>query len=221
MNIVDLAEVLLLHAGTAWVLWVLVLLSIASVAIATERGIVLRRKHGDAKRLAERLEAALHGDATLEDARRSLDGDDSSGAIVLRAGLAFADGGVDAVTHAMNAATTSERSALEARVTFLGTLGNNAPFIGLFGTVIGVVSAFDELGRASTAAAASSVASAGVMSAIAEALVATAVGIGVALPAVAANNAIRRKISGILTDAEALGSVLLAHVARRATQGAR
>lgn len=218
MNIVDLAEVLLLHAGTAWVLWLLVFLSIVSLAIAVERGIVLRRKQGDARAIAARLEHAFDDRAPLAEARRSFDQDVSSGAVILRAGLAFADGGVEAATHAMNAATTSERSVLEARVTFLGTLGNNAPFIGLFGTVIGVVSAFDELGRASADAAASSVASAGVMAAIAEALVATAVGIGVALPAVAANNVIRRRISRILAESEALASILLAHVARRTSK---
>ncbi|MBM4360592.1 MAG: MotA/TolQ/ExbB proton channel family protein, partial [Deltaproteobacteria bacterium] len=82
-----------------------------------------------------------------------------------------------------------ERTRLEARLAFLGTVGNNAPFVGLFGTVIGVIQAFEELGHGAPghggASSAAQVASQAVMGSIAEALVATAVGIAVALPAVA------------------------------------
>ena len=47
----------------------------------------------------------------------------------------------------MKGAAALERMKLERRLAYLGTLGNNAPFIGLFGTVIGVVQAFEELGQ--------------------------------------------------------------------------
>ena len=82
----------------------------------------------------------------------------------------------------MGAARASRARRLERRLAFLGTLGNNAPFIGLFGTVLGVVHAFAALGGASGPGADE------VMSAIAGALVATAVGLFVAIPAVAAYN---------------------------------
>ena len=116
----------------------------------------------------------------------------------------------------MQSATSAERKALEARLAYLGTLGNNAPFVGLFGTVIGVILAFEQLGQATGTAgtgAASQVASAAVMSAIAEALVATAVGIGVALPAVAAYNYFQRRIATMLDDAETLSTLVLAYLA--------
>ena len=115
----------------------------------------------------------------------------------------------------MQSATSAERKALEARLAYLGTLGNNAPFIGLFGTVIGIILAFERLGQATGTAgtgAASQVASAAVMSAIAEALVATAVGIGVALPAVAAYNYFQRRIATMLDDAETLSTLVLAYL---------
>jgi biopolymer transport protein ExbB len=103
---------------------------------------------------------------------------------------------------------------LEQRLAFLGTLGNNAPFIGLFGTVIGVVQAFEQLGKQgmSGAQAASAAAPAAVMSSIAEALVATAVGLAVAIPAVAAYNFYQRHTRSVLGNTDALSNVLLAHL---------
>jgi biopolymer transport protein ExbB len=101
-----------------------------------------------------------------------------------------------------------QKSRLDRRLGFLGTLGNNAPFVGLFGTVIGIILAFDELGRAGATATAT----AGVMDSIAEALVATAIGLLVAIPAVAAYNAFQRKVRSIGANTDALSHVLLAHL---------
>jgi biopolymer transport protein ExbB len=103
---------------------------------------------------------------------------------------------------------------LERRLAFLGTLGNNAPFIGLFGTVIGVVQAFEELGKQgmNTAQAAGVAAPQAVMASIAEALVATAVGLAVAIPAVAAFNFYQRHTRSVLGNTDALSNVLLAHL---------
>jgi len=96
------------------------------------------------------------------------------------------------------------------------TLGNNAPFIGLFGTVIGVVGAFRALGEQAQTplaeAATQALAPAQVMSSISEALVATAVGIAIAIPAVAANNFFQRATKRTLANTEALTKVLLAHM---------
>ena len=102
----------------------------------------------------------------------------------------------------------TERLRLERRLAFLGTLGSNAPFIGLLGTVIGIVMAFDALGAAGPNAAAPAT----VMAAIAEALVATAVGLAVAIPAVMAFNGFHRRIKVMLARADALGRRLLSFV---------
>ena len=124
----------------------------------------------------------------------------------------------------MQGATALQRTRLERRLAFLGTLGNNAPIIGLFGTVIGVVKAFDELGKQNAVQAATEAASglapAAVMSSIAEALVATAIGIGVAIPAVASYNYFQRYTKGVLANTDALSRVLLAHLlADASTEG--
>ena len=118
----------------------------------------------------------------------------------------------------MKGAAALQRMKLERRLIFLGTLGNNAPFIGLFGTVIGIVMAFEALGSGGSVAATTETAAAAatapleVMTAIAEALVATAVGIGIAIPAVATYNYFQRQAKTIIANTEALSRVLLAHL---------
>ena len=135
------------------------------------------------------------------------------------AGLLEVDRGARAAEEAMQGAAALQRMKLEKRLAYLATLGNNAPFIGLFGTVIGIVQAFEALGKQDTSAAAAAAAAAAmtapaeVMAAIAEALVATAVGIFVAIPAVAAYNYFTRQAKSILANTEALSRVLLAHLA--------
>jgi biopolymer transport protein ExbB len=112
-------------------------------------------------------------------------------------------------------AEAEERIAAEAQVqrlrherhlAFLGTLGNNAPFIGLLGTVLGIIGAFQQLdasrGQLTT----------GLMAEIGEALIATAVGLLVALPAVAAYNAFQRTIQVRLNRGDALGRELVAQL---------
>jgi biopolymer transport protein ExbB len=117
--------------------------------------------------------------------------------------------GAAAASEAMASATAIGRLRLERRLSFLGTLGNNAPFVGLLGTVIGIVQAFHELERAGLGGSAS----ADIMGAIAEALVATAIGLAVAIPAVAAFNYFQRRIKTTLGNAEALEHIVLSHLA--------
>jgi biopolymer transport protein ExbB len=131
-------------------------------------------------------------------------------------GLDEADRGAKSASEAMIGARALQRVKLERRLAYLGTLGNNAPFVGLFGTVIGVVQAFEVLGKQDAAMAVSEAAQGmapqEVMAAIAEALVATAVGLFVAIPAVAMYNIFQRRLKSILANTDALGSVLLAHL---------
>src|SRR5882672_8013122 len=90
-------------------------------------------------------------------------------------------------------------------MTFMGTLGNNAPFIGLLGTVIGVIQAFHVLGEGQNKQAMGNV-----MTGISEALVATGVGLLVALPAVVAYNVLAKKISEIEANVAIMAKQLLA-----------
>jgi biopolymer transport protein ExbB len=214
MHTVEVIKNLFVQFGAGWVLWLLFALSAGSVAVTIERWLFFRSKQDDVRALAAELDAHLasgSSHAALE-ALRSLQ---SVAACVARAGLRLAPRGPAAADKGMQSAMSAERKQLETRLVYLGTLGNNAPFIGLFGTVIGVILAFEQLGHAQGSAgtgAASQVASAAVMSAIAEALVATAIGIGVALPAVAAYNFFQRRIAMLLDDAETLSNLLMAYL---------
>src|SRR5262249_53111014 len=111
---------------------------------------------------------------------------------VLAEALEGANEDAEALRELLDKGIRVRRKETEAGLLFLGTLGNNAPFVGLFGTVLGIVTAFKEL-SASTANAATGGGMGNVMSGIAEALVATAVGILVALPAVIAYNVYAKK----------------------------
>ncbi len=214
MNTVEALKTVLVQAGASWVMWLLGLLSLASVAMIVERAFFFRSLGSNVRALAERLDARLQkGD--WPGAIADLAPLQSVAANVTIAGLKLAKLGPDAADRAMESAVALERTRLDRGLTFLGTLGNNAPFIGLFGTVIGVIGAFEELGHAAPGhgvAAAGAVASQAVMTSIAEALVATAVGLFVALPAVAAYNYFQRRMSSLLAETEILSNLLLAYL---------
>ena len=104
--------------------------------------------------------------------------------------------------------------ALRARLAFLGTLGNNAPFIGLFGTVLGIIRAFHDLAGSAMQGTQA------VMAGIAEALVATGVGLLVALPAVATYNAFMRHVEQPSSAADSLAHEILAYLKTTPPPGA-
>lgn len=215
MNTTESVKHLFLDLGTSWVLWLLAGLSVVSVAITVERFFYYRRRTGQLPALAQLVHEHLSkGDR--DGAIAALDKSASVAASIAAAGLRLAHLGSAAADKAMQSRLALEREALDQRLAYLGTLGNNAPFVGLFGTVIGVIQAFEELGHGAAGHGASSaagqVASQAVMSAIAEALVATAVGIAVALPAVAAYNYLQRTVTGLLSSSDVLSNLVLAYL---------
>ena len=213
MNLVEWLQHLMTNFGASWVMWLMIALSVASVTIMLERGWFYYSIRDDIPLLAQTLRDRLRDD-DLPAAVTLLEKSPSAEAAVVVAGLREADRGAKAADMAMRGAAALQKMKLEQRLAFLGTLGNNAPFIGLFGTVIGVVQAFEQLGKQgmSGAQAASAAAPAAVMSSIAEALVATAVGLAVAIPAVAAYNFYQRHTRSVLGNTDALSNVLLAHL---------
>jgi biopolymer transport protein ExbB len=211
-------------AGAAWVLWFMLGLSVISLAIMLERAWLFWSLRDDVGALMRELGRLLRA-GDLEGARRRLEASPSAEAAVVVAGIVEADLGAAAAEEAMMGASALQKMKLEKRLAYLGTLGNNAPFIGLLGTVIGIVGAFEELGKANApmpgagaaaaagaAANASQLAPQAVMTNIAEALVATAVGLLVAIPAVAAFNMFQRVVKTTLANTDALAHVLLAHL---------
>jgi len=189
--------------GSAWVLWVLVIASVIALAIVIERLVVFLSSRDNVTRLRREIRALLdRGD--VDGARKRLDESPSFEASIARAGL-DADGAASAEER-IQAEQQVARLTLERHLGFLGTLGSNAPFVGLLGTVIGVVRAFHEL------SAATGQVTAGLLSEIGEALIATAVGILVALPAIAFFNLFQRAIKVRLGQSDALGREVLAYL---------
>jgi biopolymer transport protein ExbB len=208
---IDQLKNVLVHAGATWVLWILVALSVLSIGVMLDRLRVFWALRDDFPALVRAVHYAL-GQGDLEGARKRLAASPSAEATVGLAGIRQWASGATAAQEAMAAATGLQRARMEKRLLFLGTVGNNAPFVGLLGTVIGVVGAFQELGDTSFASAGSQLAPERVMSTIAEALVATAVGLLVAIPAVAVFNYFQGVLTTALANAETLGHVVLSHM---------
>jgi biopolymer transport protein ExbB/TolQ len=212
MGIVEHLKHVLLDLRAAWVLWILLGLSVASVLLIAERAFFFHSLRDDVRRLARELDGLLRA-GRYREAIETMGRSPSPEAAAVLAGLRNADLGPAAAEKAIGGALALERTRMERGLAFLGTLGNNAPFVGLLGTVIGIIEAFEVLGRPEGAASAGgALAPQAIMSSIAEALVATAVGLFVAIPAVAAFNYFQRRIATILSRSEALTSVLLAHL---------
>ena len=102
----------------------------------------------------------------------------------------------------MNSHLLALKPKLETRLGFLATLGSNAPFIGLLGTIFGVMEAFEAIGSDNSSNAV-------VMVGISKALVATAVGLVVAIPAITAYNYLQRRLKMIFLHLESMKEILL------------
>jgi biopolymer transport protein ExbB len=186
-----------------WVLWVLIALSFASVAIMAERFAFYRKHAVDSSAVRAKLSELLAA-GDLQGAADYLSGFDSLETNTVLFGLRDYARGPEAVEDLLSAAARKERARYELRLNILATIASNAPFVGLFGTVLGIIRAFKDLsGNLAEASSA-------VMGGIAEALVATAVGLLVAIPAVIAFNLLKAKVKHIADDANMLTATLLA-----------
>ena len=203
MLVESLLEIML--TGSEWVLWLLILLSLLSIGIMIERAIFFRRRAVAQNRVTEQLLPLLRA-GDLAGVAQLIESWPGGEANVLRAGLDAAPHGHAAAERIVHAALVLEQQRMERRLSILGTLGNNAPFIGLFGTVLGIIHAFHDLSMDVRGGASE------VMSGISEALVATGVGLFVAIPAVMAYNYFMRRVARSLARAQAAADTLLAYM---------
>lgn len=196
--------------GAGWVLWLLVALSIGVIAITLERTVFLLRSGSNVPALAGAVNTFLAG-GDAADFKRSLDTIDGTEARILKAGVELAPRGTGAAEKAMAGTAMAEKLKMERGLAFIATVGSNAPFLGLFGTVLGIIQAFQDLAQESEEA------SAAVMAGISEALVATAVGLLVAIPAVVLYNALGRWVRARLGRSESLADLVLARLSGEAS----
>jgi biopolymer transport protein ExbB/biopolymer transport protein TolQ len=180
--------------GSSWVMYLLLGLSVVSLAAVVERIWYFKGRQRAAEELGDKvIELLIEHDQSSVDAL--LGSNTSVESVVLRRALRWLGAGPEAFMDAVDAELSRARRDLDRGMTLLGTLGSNAPFIGLFGTVIGVIEAFHQLGAGQDKAAMGNV-----MSGIAEALVATGVGLFVAIPAVVAYNVLQKKVEEVETN---------------------
>ena len=191
--------------GDNWVIGLLILASVVSIGVMIERWLVFRKNRGDLAALLDGLAECLEkhdieGAVELAEKSQRVEGR------VALAGLKSFPKGAAAAEEVMVSHWLREKLELEKYLIILGTLGNNAPFVGLFGTVLGVIKAFNDLGT--TGQSGVSV----VMAGISAALIATAFGILVAIPAVVANNFFLTRLGEIQTNTDSLSRILLAYL---------
>jgi len=188
--------------GTEWIIWLLLLLSIFSLAVILEKLWVLRQKRGNPEILRQKIFGILKR-KDYKAAEEALRNDLSSPAqVTFNALQNIKDSGIG-FEDSLFIALSEEKVVLESRIAILGTLGSNAPFVGLFGTVLGIIHAFHSLAMNAKGGPAI------VMSGISEALVATALGLFVAIPAVAAYNYFVRYIKKLMVTSENFGRFVI------------
>ena len=205
------AELLLMQfflaVGAKWVLWLLIILSVILVAVTIERLVFFLRNRADFRVLSVKINA-LMASGDLGVFRREIEPMTGVEALVIKRSLQTLDRGAESVEEVMDGALAMEKIRMERGLGFLGTVGANAPFIGLLGTVLGIIRAFRDLaGQIGEAQGASAV-----MAGLSEALVATAAGLFVAIPAVVAFNYFQRHVKSVISNAQSMNRFVMSQI---------
>ncbi len=191
----------ILNMGGA-TMYVLILCSVISLTIILERIFHFRRKSVLSR---DTFMLAVHEALVAKDAKQAISCCEAEKpapiANVALAGLT-AEGDEKAVQNAMNRRIAVEVNELERFVNIVGTLGGTVVYVGLFGTVIGIIRAFHEISLTATTGGGMTM----VISGIAEALICTATGIAVAVPSVIAYNLLSKRIEDMKLSMELTAS---------------
>jgi biopolymer transport protein ExbB len=188
-----------------WVLWVLIAVSMISVGVMVERFFFYRQRRLVIAPLRDAFAKALAA-RDYPGADAVLSTTDTLETNVMRQVLPEVSWGPDAVEDLVTGITQKEKERYDERLGLLATVASTAPFIGLFGTVLGIIHAFKDL--ASNLKDASMTA----MSGVSEALVTTALGLLVAIPSLIACNFFKRRVKLSTNNALLLSRTLLAHL---------
>ncbi|NCN40820.1 MotA/TolQ/ExbB proton channel family protein [bacterium] len=183
---------------------ILILLSIFSLGFILERYFTLSRISKKSLEVADKIRDILKANQLDEIEDLAKDKDSIEGQALSYALRHLKEKGLSGLEEIFSSFALVERPQLEKRLNFLATVGSNAPFIGLLGTVFGVMDAFKQLAAAQPDQAM-------VMLGISKALIATAIGLAVAIPAVIAYNIFQRKVRGIMNSLDSVKDVCLAY----------
>ncbi|ONF91434.1 MotA/TolQ/ExbB proton channel family protein [Leptospira santarosai] len=199
----------LVEHGETFIFIVMLVASIIALAVGTERILIFRRNLRNADVIFPILTSEIRkGDFG---AIKTVASENPTNiyAKFSQFSIENYEAGHEALAELQEGKIVGERVALENHLPILNTLGNNAPFIGLLGTVLGVIKAFYGLGTLGSTGAEF------VMRSISTALLATAAGLGVAIPVVMANNYFTRRLKVIQANLEILSKEFLASLSRK------
>lgn len=198
----------LAQLGAEWVMWLLLGLGFIAAVLVFERLYLYMSTRVNVNKLARQL-LGLLSEGRLDQAQALVKTGRGIEERVISDALALYEEGPDAVEEMVQASLIKERQRYERSLSYLGTVGSNAPFIGLLGTVIGVILAFAELGRNPKGGL--EVVGPG----ISEALVATAVGLVVAIPSLISFNWMKGLLKRRLSNADFLSRIVVTQLKRK------
>jgi len=200
-----------------WVAWcvviILLIMSIFSIAVAVERYLTYNAARTQSREFAPKVAQALKN-ARIDEAISISDKYKKSHlAMVVNAGLqefqSGDDADVEASKRALQRAEAIKVAEFRRGLSGLATIGSTAPFVGLFGTVIGIITAFQEMRNAESAGIAA------IAGGISEALFTTAFGLLVAVPAVWFFNYFTNKVDNFTVEMDNSSAELIDFFVKR------
>lgn len=192
------------HYADQAVLYLLVALALVSVVLIIERYFYLRTVTGQSKATRRELEEALQA-RDLNVVEKISKSPSLEGRATSHAMDHLRKNGREGIEEIFTTHSNVERPKLERSLGFLATVGSNAPYIGLFGTVLGIMKAFQDMSNAAEAGQGT------VMAGISAALIATAAGLMVAIPAVLAYNYFQKQVKTVMSSLETVKEMVLAY----------
>lgn len=197
------------HFADQAVLWFLVVLSVLSIGMILERYFALRKVTAQSSQVRARVRMALQSNSVEDVETIAKDIESLEGRAASYAMKHMKDNGSKGLEEVFNTFALTERPDLEKFLGFLATVGSNAPYVGLLGTVLGIMKAFNDLAQSPEAGQQT------VMAGISLALVATAAGLFVAIPAVVSYNHYSKKVRGVMQSLESVKELCLAYAKKK------
>jgi len=186
----------------------LFLCAIAALAIIIERTFSLRRIRLEAQDFTEKISRVVRADKIAE-AEVICGNTPGPMAAIIKAALLKRNESTEEVRIAVEETAEREGSYLERYLPALGTIGTVSPLLGLLGTVLGMIKSSNYLAVAGSAQVS------GLIGGISEALITTAAGLFVAIPAVVSHSWFTNKVNGLILDMEAWTNEILGLIASR------
>jgi biopolymer transport protein ExbB len=184
-------------------MYILLFCSLLSVTIFLERIFYYRRRSRTNREEFMSLVKKALDESQVEKAKEICRSDLSPFAKIVHSGLSHHGDRKNSVSNAMERSITIETAKLEKNTSIVGTVGNTAVYIGLFGTGLGIIRAFHDISAAGTGGMNI------VIAGVAEALVCTATGLLVAIPAVIVFNYFTKRVEHFVNDMELCASELM------------